>query len=265
MYAIRSYYAIEGKRGLPRHRPPYVAQVGLFGRPTLEQNVETLYWVRDIVEKGADWFTSHGRHNRKGLRSFSVSGRGLLGMVILTGNHHSPMTMTKEANMKVYASIDKTVAAVGDEVTYIFSYRNYASVDAEDVVVSCSLPEGLEVVSASNEGKLINGKVEWQIGKVSGFQSARGIASTKGEVTLICKVAADVKGSLITRAEISTSNGQGWISNDYPNNITAVMERNILDVTVITSYSIHYTKLYDSLMLSDADSVKCEQIKRQAH
>jgi formate dehydrogenase beta subunit len=67
--------SIEGKRGLPRHRPPYVAQVGLFGRPTLEQNVETLYWVRDIVEKGAQWFTSHGRHDRKGLRSFSVSGR----------------------------------------------------------------------------------------------------------------------------------------------------------------------------------------------
>jgi NADH:ubiquinone oxidoreductase subunit F (NADH-binding)/NADH:ubiquinone oxidoreductase subunit E len=67
--------SIEGKRGLPRHRPPYVAQVGLFGRPTLEQNVETLYWVRDIVEKGAAWFTSHGRRERKGLRSFSVSGR----------------------------------------------------------------------------------------------------------------------------------------------------------------------------------------------
>ena len=66
---------IEGKRGLPRHRPPYVAQVGLFGRPTLEQNVETLFWVRDIVEKGANWFTSQGRHDRKGFRSFSVSGR----------------------------------------------------------------------------------------------------------------------------------------------------------------------------------------------
>jgi len=67
--------SIEGKRGLPRHRPPYVAQVGLFGRPTLEQNVETLYWVRDIVEKGAAWFTGQGRRERKGFRSFSVSGR----------------------------------------------------------------------------------------------------------------------------------------------------------------------------------------------
>jgi NADH:ubiquinone oxidoreductase subunit F (NADH-binding) len=67
--------SIEGKRGLPRHRPPYVAQVGLFGRPTLEQNVETLFWVRDIVEKGAEWVISQGRHERKGFRSFSVSGR----------------------------------------------------------------------------------------------------------------------------------------------------------------------------------------------
>jgi formate dehydrogenase beta subunit len=67
--------SIEGKRGLPRHRPPYVAQVGLFGRPTLEQNVETLFWVRDIVERGVDWFVSQGRHDRKGFRSFSVSGR----------------------------------------------------------------------------------------------------------------------------------------------------------------------------------------------
>jgi len=67
--------SIEGKRGLPRHRPPYVAQIGLFGRPTLEQNVETMYWIRDIIEKGAAWATSQGRHERKGFRSFSVSGR----------------------------------------------------------------------------------------------------------------------------------------------------------------------------------------------
>jgi NADH:ubiquinone oxidoreductase subunit F (NADH-binding)/NADH:ubiquinone oxidoreductase subunit E len=67
--------SIEGKRGLPRHRPPYVAEVGLFGKPTLIQNVETLYWVRDLVEKGPGWFLSHGCNGRQGLRSFSVSGR----------------------------------------------------------------------------------------------------------------------------------------------------------------------------------------------
>ena len=67
--------SIEGKRGLPRHKPPYPFQVGLFGLPTLINNVETLWWVRDIVEKGPDWWKSHGRHDRQGLRSYSVSGR----------------------------------------------------------------------------------------------------------------------------------------------------------------------------------------------
>ena len=67
--------SIEGKRGLPRHKPPYPFQVGLFGRPTLINNLETLFWVRDICEKGASWWTSHGRNGRHGLRSYSVSGR----------------------------------------------------------------------------------------------------------------------------------------------------------------------------------------------
>ena len=67
--------SIEGKRGEPRMRPPYIAEVGLFGRPTLEHNFETLYWVREVVERGAAWFADQGRHGRKGLRSFSVSGR----------------------------------------------------------------------------------------------------------------------------------------------------------------------------------------------
>jgi NADH:ubiquinone oxidoreductase subunit F (NADH-binding) len=81
--------SIEGKRGMPRLRPPYVAQVGLFGYPTLEHNMETVYWVREIVEKGAAWFTSHGRHGRKGLRSFSVSGR-----VRKPGVHLAPAGIT---------------------------------------------------------------------------------------------------------------------------------------------------------------------------
>ncbi|CAO3381825.1 NAD(P)H-dependent oxidoreductase subunit E [Azospirillum argentinense] len=66
--------SIEGKRGLPRHKPPFPSVVGLFGRPTLINNVETLFWIRDILEKGADWWGGHGRNGRKGLRSYSVSG-----------------------------------------------------------------------------------------------------------------------------------------------------------------------------------------------
>ncbi|KQZ31151.1 NADH-quinone oxidoreductase subunit F [Mesorhizobium sp. Root552] len=67
--------SIEGKRGLPRHRPPYIAEVGLFGRPTLNHNVETLWWIRDIVENGAEWFAAQGRPGHPGARSWSVSGR----------------------------------------------------------------------------------------------------------------------------------------------------------------------------------------------
>jgi formate dehydrogenase len=81
--------SIEGRRGQPRLRPPFVAEVGLFGRPTLEHNMETLYWVREIVERGAGWFAAQGRHGRKGLRSFSVSGR-----VAKPGVHLAPAGIT---------------------------------------------------------------------------------------------------------------------------------------------------------------------------
>jgi len=81
--------SIEGKRGMPRLRPPFVAQVGLFGRPTLEHNMESLYWVRDILEKGPSCLTDHGRHGRVGLRSFSVSGR-----VNKPGVHLAPAGIT---------------------------------------------------------------------------------------------------------------------------------------------------------------------------
>jgi formate dehydrogenase len=81
--------SIEGKRGEPRLRPPYVAQVGLFGYPTLEHNFETLYWVRDILARGPEWFSGYGRNGRKGLRSFSVSGR-----VVRPGVHLAPAGIT---------------------------------------------------------------------------------------------------------------------------------------------------------------------------
>ncbi len=81
--------SIEGKRGMPRLRPPFLAEVGLFGRPTLEHNMETVYWVRDILEQGPEWFSAHGRNGRKGLRSFSVSGR-----VNKPGVHLAPAGIT---------------------------------------------------------------------------------------------------------------------------------------------------------------------------
>ena len=89
--------SIEGKRGMPRLRPPYVAQVGLFGHPTLEHNMETLHWVREILEKGGEWFASQGRHGRKGLRSFSVSGR-----VRKPGVHLAPAGITVKELIEEY-------------------------------------------------------------------------------------------------------------------------------------------------------------------
>ena len=89
--------SIEGKRGEPRMRPPYLAQVGLFGRPTLVHNFETLYWVRDIVEKGPGWFSGFGRHGRTGLRSYSVSGR-----VKLPGVKLAPAGITMQELLDEY-------------------------------------------------------------------------------------------------------------------------------------------------------------------
>ncbi len=89
--------SIEGKRGMPRLRPPFLAEVGLFGRPTLEHNMESVYWVRDIVEKGPQWFASHGRNERKGLRSFSISGR-----VNKPGVHLAPAGITVKELIEEY-------------------------------------------------------------------------------------------------------------------------------------------------------------------
>ncbi len=90
--------SIEGKRGMPRLRPPFVAQVGLFGRPTLEHNMETLFWIRDILDKGAAWFADQGVNGRKGFRSFSVSGR-----VKQPGVHLAPAGITVQELIDDYA------------------------------------------------------------------------------------------------------------------------------------------------------------------
>ena len=90
--------SIEGKRGYPRHRPPYVAEVGIFKKPTLVNNIETLFWIRDIIEKGPKWFADKGVNGRKGLRSFSVSGR-----VKNPGVHLAPAGTTVQALIDDYA------------------------------------------------------------------------------------------------------------------------------------------------------------------
>ncbi|HET8801877.1 MAG TPA: NADH-ubiquinone oxidoreductase-F iron-sulfur binding region domain-containing protein [Marinobacter sp.] len=89
--------SLEGKPGKPRHRPPFVAQKGLFDQPTLVNNVETVYWIPRIHAQGAEWFASEGRHGRKGLRSFSVSGR-----VARPGVHVAPAGITLNELIEEY-------------------------------------------------------------------------------------------------------------------------------------------------------------------
>lgn len=108
--------SLEGKRGMPRLRPPFVASVGLFNRPTLVNNFETLYWIPIILQKGADWFTSHGANGRKGLRSYSVSGR-----VKKPGVHLAP------AGTTIHALIDDYCGGMLDGHTFYGYFPGGAS------------------------------------------------------------------------------------------------------------------------------------------
>jgi len=152
--------SIEGKRGYPRNRPPYIAEVGLFGRPTLNHNVETLYWVPEILTKGAKWFADHGVNGAKGLRSWSVSGRVKKPGVIvapagITARELIEMAggMEDDETFKAYlpggasggilpesladlpldfGSLDKYGSFVGSHAVVVFSQRD----DVADIVIN---------------------------------------------------------------------------------------------------------------------------------
>lgn len=153
----------------------------------------------------------------------------LLGLMILSGNHHGPYSLDLESNMKVYLDNDKTYAFTGDLITYTVSYRNYASIDATGVKITTDLPEGVEYVSSTG-GAYTGGKIEWGVGTVPGFQTATGVDPTKGEFTFTVRVKPGFSGQICPVATITTTNGTGWTSNEYPNNVTPVMERNCVDI-----------------------------------
>jgi uncharacterized repeat protein (TIGR01451 family) len=163
----------------------------------------------------------------------------LLGMLVLTGNYHNPMDIPK-ANMKVYKSVDKTYAFPGDTLTYTLSYRNYGKPLAFGVTLTDNLPAGLSFISATGGGVAAGSSVSWNIGLVPGFVTG-GLAATMGSVTLKVKVTAAATGRLCNVANIICSNGTGWTSNEYPNNITDVMERNCVDILVDNPLTIKKT------------------------
>ncbi len=156
----------------------------------------------------------------------------LLGMQVSTGNHHSPLNMKPSANMKVYLDVDKTFAFERDVLTYDISYRNFGSLDAQNVVISDTLHNDFVFVSATDGGTFDPGTrmVVWNIGTVPGFKTQTGIEPTQGAVQLKVKINEATQDRYANKAVINCSNGFGWISGDYPNNITSVMERNLVDI-----------------------------------
>jgi uncharacterized repeat protein (TIGR01451 family) len=169
-----------------------------------------------------------------------------LGLLVLTGNYPAPSDLKPSANMKVYLDIDKTFAFEKDTVTYTIDYRNYGSLDATGTIVVDTLHRDFSFVSATGGGVYNNSAhtVTWNVGAVPGFKTATGITPTVGQVKLKVVIANATQKQYRNKASISCDNGSGWTTNDYPNRVTAVMERNYLDIAkraLICKYSASKT------------------------
>lgn len=157
----------------------------------------------------------------------------LLGMLTATGNHIAPAKMIAQPNMKIYRALKDSLsfAYTGDTFTYLLDYRNYGSVDAQNVTIVEHVPDDFIFVSAERGGvyDAATHTVTWNIGTVPGFKTG-SLDVTKGQVSYVAKVGPNAFGRYCTTAEISCSNGLGWTSNEYPNYVTATMQRNCVDV-----------------------------------
>jgi len=156
----------------------------------------------------------------------------LLGMHVLTGNHHAPMNMKRGANMKVYLDVDRTYAFENDTITYTIDYRNYGAENASGVVITNRLHNDMVYVSSTGGGSydLAGNSVKWNIGTVSGFKTETGIEPTKGTVSFKVMIPYANHKRYENRAEIACSNGSGWTSGEYPNKISSVMKRTGVDI-----------------------------------
>jgi len=156
----------------------------------------------------------------------------LLGLLVLSGNYQAPSNFQATSNMKVYMAIDKTFGFQNDSVTYTIDYRNYGSLGAQSVTIVDTLPKDFIFLSATgnNQFSPTTNIVTWNIGAVPGFQTATGIKPTTGEVVLKIKVGNPTQTQYRNRATITCSNGSGWTSNEYPNDLSSVMKRNFLDI-----------------------------------
>ncbi|MFQ3575305.1 MAG: T9SS type A sorting domain-containing protein [Cytophagales bacterium] len=178
----------------------------------------------------------------------------VFGLLVTTGNFHSPVTFAAPpgGNMKIYKSVSKTYGFQGDTLTYTLSYRNYASVAATGVRITDVLPPELEFVSATGPFSVAGNTVTWNIGTVPGFQSLTGVNPTRGSVKVVCRIRTTALDRFCNKATITCTNGTGWESNEYPNNITATMERNCVD---IAQRALAITKTASRVQMNPGDEV----------
>jgi conserved repeat domain len=179
----------------------------------------------------------------------------LLGMLTTSGNLHPYNSMTPTANMKVYMAVDKTYAYPGDLITYTISYRNYASVNANNVSITVTFNNSdYQFVSASNGGTVSGNTITWNIGTVPGFQTATGIAPTTGTRTFTVRVRpTPISPRVCLTSTITSSNGPSWTSNEYPNNATYTMERNCVDL--LTERALDIIKSVDKPVMNPGDVI----------
>ncbi len=165
-----------------------------------------------------------------------------LGMLVCSGNLIAPEQMAPKANMKVYMSVDKTYAYEGDKVGYTVQYRNYGTLDAENVKIQTPLDEDYTFVSATKGGVYdpATHTITWNIGTVKGFKSG-GLAATQDSVAFIVKITSLANSRVCETSTISGSNFDEWISNEYPNHATYTMERNCVDVLANRSLVLEKT------------------------
>lgn len=152
------------------------------------------------------------------------------GLLAHSGNLHAPQDMKREANVKVYMSVDKTYAYVGDQIEYTVQFRNYGSADAKDVKIETELDPNYEVV-AITRGKagISGGKITWNVGEIPGFKTG-GLDATMDSVSFIVVVKDTLNPRICLTSTISGSNFEDWTSNEYPNHATYTMERNCVDI-----------------------------------
>ncbi|MDR2963497.1 MAG: DUF11 domain-containing protein, partial [Bacteroidales bacterium] len=179
----------------------------------------------DVTKGGDCYLTSTPNYMHGWMRQ--------MGMMVATGNYPAPAEMKPQANMKIYRAIQDSVTYcyTGDQITYLLDYRNYGSVDAAGVTIVERVPKDFIFVSASNGGvyNAAAHTVTWNIGTVKGFKT-NALAATKGQVSYTVRAGDNASGRYCTTADITCTNGLGWTTNEYPNYVTATMQRNCVDV-----------------------------------